>query len=169
VAVTLYRQIGKGKNRRYKKVNLGRGRRPAGLEGPHFLRYSLVDGARPWEPVGNDLDVAVEAQKQKQAYFTALRANVPVVQDDQDAGRRRVTDSAYAWFSELQILKGKDQHGKSEKTIKAYTYRLGFFLDFCAEQKLVYLEKPPKPYTPEELKALFGVTTEEQKLLYGFS
>jgi hypothetical protein len=140
-----------------------------GLEGPHFLRYSLVDGARPWEPVGNDLDVAVEAQKQKQAYFTALRANVPVVQDDQDAGRRRVTDSAYAWFSELQILKGKDQHGKSEKTIKAYTCRLGFFLDFCAEQKLVYLEKPPKPYTPEELKALFGVTTEEQKLLYGFS
>ena len=29
MAVTLYRQVGKGKARRYQKVNLGRGRRPA--------------------------------------------------------------------------------------------------------------------------------------------
>jgi len=28
MAVTLYRQVGKGKARRYQKVNLGRGRRP---------------------------------------------------------------------------------------------------------------------------------------------
>ena len=44
MAVTLYRQVGKGKNRRYQKVNLGRGRRPADLTGPYFLRYSLADG-----------------------------------------------------------------------------------------------------------------------------
>ncbi len=41
MAVTLYRQVGKGGNRRYKKVNLGPGRRPADLAGPYFLRYSL--------------------------------------------------------------------------------------------------------------------------------
>jgi hypothetical protein len=35
MAVTLYRQIGKGKARR--KVNLGRRRRPADLTGPYFL------------------------------------------------------------------------------------------------------------------------------------
>jgi hypothetical protein len=35
----LYRQVGKGKARRYQKVNLGRGRRPADLTGPYFLRY----------------------------------------------------------------------------------------------------------------------------------
>jgi integrase len=224
MAVTLYRQVGKGKSRRYKKVSLGAGRRPAALEGPYFLRYSLADGTRPWEPAGNDLEAAIDAQKQKQAYFTALRANVPVVQNEQNASRLKVTDAVYRWFSELQILKGKDQHGKSEKTIKAYTYRLGFFLDFCAEQKLVYLdqvergrllrhvkflqdhesnltdrtvynifatlntflrtqdiflaskilpelgyaEKPPKPYSKEELDALFGVMTEEQKLSYSF-
>jgi hypothetical protein len=44
MAVTLYRQVGKGKARRYQKVNLGRGRRPADLTGPYFLRYSLADG-----------------------------------------------------------------------------------------------------------------------------
>ena len=55
MAVTLYRQVGKGKARRYQKVNLGRGRRPTNLAGPYFLRYSLADGTRPWEPVGDDL------------------------------------------------------------------------------------------------------------------
>src|SRR5437762_285852 len=87
MAVTLYRQVGKGGNRRYKKVNLGPGRRPADLAGPYFLRYSLQDGTRPWEPVGDDLDAAIEAQKQKQAYFDALAANVPVAQDQQDVAR----------------------------------------------------------------------------------
>jgi hypothetical protein len=56
MAVTLYRQVGKGKARRYQKVNLGRGHRPADLKGPYFLRYSLADGTRPWEHVGDDLD-----------------------------------------------------------------------------------------------------------------
>ena len=44
MAVTLYRQIGKGKARRYQKVSLGRGRRPADLTVPYFQRYSLADG-----------------------------------------------------------------------------------------------------------------------------
>jgi hypothetical protein len=46
MAVTLYRQVGKGKTRRFQKVNLGRGRRPAGLTDPNFLWYSLADGGR---------------------------------------------------------------------------------------------------------------------------
>src|SRR5215470_10565523 len=81
MAVTLYRQVGKGKSRRYQKVNLGRGRRPADLTGPYFLRYSLADGTRPWEHVGDDLDEAIAARERKQAYFEALDANVPVVQN----------------------------------------------------------------------------------------
>jgi hypothetical protein len=47
MAVTLYRQASKGKCRRYQKVNLGRGRRPADPTGPYFLRYSLADATRP--------------------------------------------------------------------------------------------------------------------------
>ncbi len=38
MAVTLYRQVGKGKARRYQKVHLGRGRRLADLTGPYLLR-----------------------------------------------------------------------------------------------------------------------------------
>jgi hypothetical protein len=141
MAVTLYRQVGKGKNRRYKKVNLGRGRRPAEMAGPYFLRYSLSDGTRPWHPVGDDLDAAIESQRQKQAYFEALASKVPVAQDPQDIARVKIADSVYQWLSELEILKGKDQHGKSEKTIKAYTYRLGFFLDFCVLRRLTFLDQ----------------------------
>jgi hypothetical protein len=72
MAVTLYRQVGKGKSRRYQKVNLDKGRRPADLAGPYFLRYSLADGTRPWEHVGDDLDEAIAARERKQAYFEAL-------------------------------------------------------------------------------------------------
>jgi hypothetical protein len=45
--------------------------------GPYSLRYSLADGTRPWEHVGDDLDEA-SARERKQAYFEALDANVPV-------------------------------------------------------------------------------------------
>ncbi len=70
-----------------------------------------------------------------------MAANVPVAQDQQDVARLKITDTVYQWLSELQVLKGKDQHGKSEKTIKAYTYRLGFFLDFSVQRKLTCLDQ----------------------------
>src|SRR6201982_188482 len=91
--VTLYGRGGKGKARHYQKVNLGRGRRPADLTGPYFLRYSLADGTRPWESVGDDLDSAIDARKRKQAYFEALDANVPVIQNQDETGRTKITVS----------------------------------------------------------------------------
>ena len=119
MAVTLYRQLGKGKARRYKKVNLGRGRRT----GPYFLRYSLADGSRPWDHVGDDLDEAIAARERKQAYFEALDATVSVVKDQDETGRTKITDAVYQWFAELQLFQGKNQQGKSEKTLRAYNYR----------------------------------------------
>ena len=104
MAVTLYRQVGKGKSRRYRKINLGRGRRPADLTGPYFLRYSLANGTRSWEHVGDDLDEAIAARDRKETYFEALDANIPVVQDQDDAGRTKITDAVYQWFAELQTL-----------------------------------------------------------------
>jgi hypothetical protein len=77
MAVTPYRQVGKGKVQCYQKVNLGRGRSPADLTGSYLLRYSLVDGTRPWEHVGDDLDEAIAARERKQAYFEALDAKRP--------------------------------------------------------------------------------------------
>jgi integrase len=223
MGVTICRQVVKGKARRYQKVNLGRGRRPADLTCPYFLRYSLADGTRPWELVGDDLDEAIAARERKQAYFEALDANVPVVQDRHDPGRTKITDAVYQWFAELQLFQGKDQQGKSEKTLRAYNYRLGFFLDFTVQNNLSYLdqidrnqlpryvkflrehesdlddrtvhnvfetlntflrargiftagkilaeldyaEKPPKPYTKQELKVMFAAMDNEEKLLYG--
>jgi hypothetical protein len=53
-------------------------------------------------------------------------------------GRGRITDAVYQWFAELQLFQGKDQRGKSEKTLRAYNYRLGFFLDFAAQHTLTF-------------------------------
>src|SRR5215470_16685317 len=71
----------------------------------------------------------------------ALDANVPVVHDQDDAGRTKITDAVYQWFAELQLFQGKDQQGKSDKTLRAYNYRLRFFLDFTAQQNLCYLDQ----------------------------
>jgi hypothetical protein len=45
---------------------------------------------------------------------------------------QKSTDAVFQWFAELQLFQGKDQQGKSEKTLRAYNYRLAFFLDFTA-------------------------------------
>src|SRR5260370_31660562 len=50
-------------------------RRPTDLAGLCFLRYSLADGTRPWEQVGDDPDEAIAARPPKQAPFEALDAN----------------------------------------------------------------------------------------------
>jgi hypothetical protein len=63
-----------------------------------------------------------------------------VVQDNDNAGRTKITDAVYQWFAELQLFQGKDQQGKSEKTLRAYNYRLGFSLDFTAQNNLRYLD-----------------------------
>jgi hypothetical protein len=154
MAVTLYRQVGKGKAR-YQKVNLGRGRRPADLTGPYFLRYSLADGSRPWELAVDDLDEAVAARERKQAYLEAIDANVPVVHDQEETGRTKITDAVYQWFAELQLFQGKDQQGKSEKTPRGYNYRLGFLLDFTAQNNLRYLDQVDR----KQVSALCEVPT----------
>lgn len=52
-----------------------------------------------------------------------------------------VTDAVYQWFADFQLFQGKDQQGKSEKTLRAYNYRPGFFLDFTARNNLQYLDQ----------------------------
>jgi hypothetical protein len=108
---------------------------------PYFLRYSLIDGTRPWELVGDDLDDAIAARERKHAYSEALDAKATVVQTQDESRRTKITDAVYQWFAELQLSQGKDQQGKIEKTLRAYNYRLGFFLDFTAQQKLQYLDQ----------------------------
>jgi hypothetical protein len=91
-------------------VNLGRGRRPADLTGPYFLRCSLADSTRPWEHVGDDVDEAIAARECKQAYLDALHANLPIPQD-----RSKVVagfDLARACLAiDSSIVKRRDLHG----------------------------------------------------------
>jgi hypothetical protein len=49
--------------------------RPTDLAGPCFLRYSLADGTRSWEHVGDDPDETIAARERKQAHFEALDVN----------------------------------------------------------------------------------------------
>jgi hypothetical protein len=115
MAVTLYRQVGKGKARRYQKVNLGRGRRPTNLAGPYFLRYSLADGTRPWEPVGDDLDAAIDAQKRKQAYFEALDANVPVVQEHAESVGRKSLMLCFSGSPSFSFFRAKTNRARAKR------------------------------------------------------
>jgi integrase len=77
----------------------------------------------------------------KQAYFEALAANVPGIQDQDESGRKRISDALSQWFADLRLFQGRDQQGKSEKTLRAYNYRLGFFLDFTAQQNLRFVDQ----------------------------
>ena len=115
MAVTLYRQVGKGKARRYQKVNLGRGRRPADLTGPYFLRYSLADGTRPWEHVGDDLDGAIAARERKQAYFEALDANVAVVQARTNLGGRKSQTRCISGSLSFSCFKAKTSRARARR------------------------------------------------------
>ena len=80
------------------------------------------------------------------------------MQNAHETGRTKITDAVYQWFAELQLFQGKDQQGKSEKTLRAYHYRLGFFLDFTAQKNLRFVDQidclrtsgrdQPKPPAP---------------------
>lgn len=77
--VTLYRRV-KHINELGKStwknilVNLGRGRRPAEMSGPFYLRYFAPDlNRRVWEHVGDDLAEAI-AQREKKANIVKAKA-----------------------------------------------------------------------------------------------
>ena len=147
MAVTLYRQVGKGRARRYTKVNLGPGRRPTNLAGPYFLRYSLPDGTRPWEPAGDDLDAANDAQKRKQAYFDALSANVPVVPEQGESARTKISDA----------ICGKERRWRSED-------RPGLVEEKGTRAEAIQLTVEYDPHPPFDAGHMSKACKETQKL-----
>jgi hypothetical protein len=124
MAVTLYRQVGKGKARRYQKVNLGRGRRPTNLAGPYFLRYSLADGTRPWEAVGDDLDSAIDAQKRKQAYFAALDATFRLFKTKTNPVGQKSLMLPFSGSPSFSFFRGKTNRGRVKKRCERTTTAL---------------------------------------------
>jgi len=88
LSVKLYRVVGKGKDRRYVPIDLGRrGRRSKEeVTGPFYLRYGVK-----YESVGPDFKAAVEAMQRRQATLDAVGSGV-AVKEDGDPNRKRVVD-----------------------------------------------------------------------------
>jgi hypothetical protein len=107
MALTLYRQVGKGKARRYQEVNLGRGRRPADLTVPTFCGIRSPTAPVPGTGWRRPRRGKRRADTQA-ASFEARDLNVPVVQDQDEAGRTKITDAVYQWsFSCFKARIGK--------------------------------------------------------------
>jgi len=130
LSVKLYRVVGKGKDRRYIPINLGRrGRRPKEeFTGPFYLRYGMK-----YEHVGMDFKVAVEAMQHRQATLEAVGSGV-VVKQDCDPSRKRVGDEVKKFLAKKSLL-------KDPKTVKTYTERLGYFLEWCERSQIKHLDQ----------------------------
>jgi len=140
MAVTLYRQVGKGKARRYQRVNLGRGRPPTDLSGPYFLRYSHADGTRPWESVGDDLDAAIDAQKRKQAYLKPSMRTFRSSKTTTNPVGRKSLMPFFSGSPSFNFFRAKTNRARAKRHCE-HNYRLGFFLDFTAQQNLRFLDQ----------------------------
>jgi hypothetical protein len=130
LSVKLYRVVGKGKDRRYVPIDLGRrGRRSKeDVTGPFYLRYGVK-----YESVGMDFKTSVEAMLRRQATLDAVGSGVAVKQD-RDPNRKRVVDEVKKFLAKKSLL-------KDPKTVKAYTERLGYFLDWCERSGIKWLDQ----------------------------
>ena len=130
LSVKLYRVVGKGKDRRYVPIDLGRrGRRSKeAVTGPFYLRYGVK-----YESVGSDFKAAVEAKEHRQATLDAVESGVAVKQDG-DPNRKRVADEVKKFLAKKSLL-------KDPKTVKAYAERLAYFLDWCERSGINHLDQ----------------------------
>jgi integrase len=132
LSVRLYRVVGKGKDRRYVRIELGRRGRRSKEEftGPFYLRYGVK-----YEHVGMDFNAAVEAMQRRQATLEAVDKGVAVKQKD-DPSRKRITIEVQKFLAKKSLL-------KDHKTAKAYTERLSHFLNWCDRSGIRYLDQLP--------------------------
>ncbi|MGC1648225.1 MAG: hypothetical protein WA741_20575 [Candidatus Sulfotelmatobacter sp.] len=130
LSVKLYRVVGKGKDRRYVPIDLERrGRRSKeDVTGPFYLRYGVK-----YESVGMDFKAAVEAMQRRQATLEAVVSGVAVKQDG-DPNRKRVVDEVKKFLGKKSLL-------KDPKTVKAYTERMEYFLDWCERSGIRHLDQ----------------------------
>ncbi len=137
MAVTVYRQVKVANgSRRYVRINLGRGRRPADLSGPYYLRYFCTSwDRRVWEHAGDDLTEAIRLSGEKERLLQAKAAGVPVVESNKDDGRLRIDAAVEEYFSNLAA------QGKDPKTIGAYRVALEQFRQSCPK---VYVDEVKK-------------------------
>jgi len=129
--VSLYRRVKKGrKNYRYVRVHLGRGRRPADLQPPFYLRHTTEDGSQPWTALSTgSLEDAIAAREKFQAMLEAKAKGVSVPELDAEKNANRILLSEAV----KKFLESKSRKAKS--TVKAYTLHLNEFMAFIWRRK----------------------------------
>jgi integrase len=127
--VSLYREIQEAGRRKYLPVNLGRGRQPADLAGPFYLRYfNPTKGKRVWEHAGEDPQFAKTARAEKERFLRLKGAAGSVGINVALPGERlTIGDAVIDYFRNLE------NQGKDPKTIKAYRVALNQFRQSCSK------------------------------------
>jgi hypothetical protein len=80
-----------------------------------------------------DFKSAVEAMQRRQATLEAVGSGVTVKQDG-NPNRERVVDEVKKFLAKKSLL-------KDPKTVKTYTERLGYFLDWCERSGTKHLDQ----------------------------
>jgi hypothetical protein len=75
---------------RYSRVNTGRGRRPADLRGPFYLRYTNSEGKQPFVRGGDTLEAATDAAERLQTGLLAQSKGLTVSELDDMSNANRV-------------------------------------------------------------------------------
>jgi hypothetical protein len=86
-----------------------------------------------YESAGPDFKAAVEAMQRRQATLDAVGSGV-AVKPDGDPNRKRVVDEVKKFLAKKSLL-------KDPKTVKTYTERLGYFLDWCKRGGIKHLDQ----------------------------
>jgi integrase/recombinase XerD len=110
---------------RYQRVNVGRGRRPAGLQGPFYSRIKKADSKwQSWVSLGDTLDEAVEAAEKLGDAMEAQAKGLTIAELDgiTDANRTPIK-RAVADFLEQKSSKAK-------RTIDGYRLHLEKLVEF---------------------------------------
>jgi hypothetical protein len=86
-----------------------------------------------YESVGPDFKAAVEAMQRRQATLDAVGSGV-TVKPDGDPNRKRAADEVKKFLAKKSLL-------KDPKTVKTYTERLAYFLDWCERSGIKPLDQ----------------------------
>jgi len=104
---------------RYLRVNIGRGRRPADLTGPFYLRTS-IDGRMQWVPAGDTLEDARDEAKKHEATVKAEARGLAV----EAQSTNRLSAKIAAFLAETKA-------NKARKTHLAYANAMRYFVQSC--------------------------------------
>lgn len=106
-------------------------------EGSYFLRHAGHEGKRVWEPVGNEPQLALVAQRKREKAIDAQAAGVQVVDDTPAAPVTKGTSIADAVAEYLAEVK----EAKSKRTLLACTLTRNLFAGAVSRESLEEIDR----------------------------